>query len=139
MTTVSCFSILRIYYRMQSVSQFTEVNSAFISILRIPCGMRLSSNLRIAYFNLTHPLRDATEQMRPRKKQTAISILRIPCWMQRTRKNFNLTHPLLDATARRLSAKLCRRCFNLTHPLRDATAILYITRIIFLCVIVHFY
>ena len=75
---------------------------------------------------------------------------------------FNLTHPLRGATG---AAVVCTYLsshfqsyaslagcniyvlnlpphhvtFNLTHPLRGATAILYITRIIFLCVIVHFY
>ena len=104
MTTVSRFSILRIPCGMQLLTLQFLNQGVIISILRIPCGMQRkliikfqsyasstgcnhsslqTMQMRHCHFNLTHPLRDATErQQQPEQPQ----------------HHFNLTHPLRDAT-----------------------------------------
>ena len=49
--------------RCHSLPKSTPPLFCFVSILRIPCGMQLRlvlASRQASYFNLTHPLRDAT-------------------------------------------------------------------------------
>ena len=120
-------SILRIPCGMQQLTDSGNLKHKDISILRIPCGMQpiIAVQFRFAL---------------------QFSILRIPHGMQRCQSRPKSTPPLFQSYAslagcnhRIVTFDIGNINFNLTHPLRDATAILYSTRIIFLCVIVHFY
>ena len=80
------------------------------------------------YFNLTHPLRDATSIGNKAAFKRAISILRIPCGMQPILTPVSLANSWFQSYA---SLTECNELcyipvtdvgnFNLTPPLRDAT------------------
>ena len=128
-----------------------------VSILRTLCRMQPLHawwSARCYYFNLTHPLWDATFVRPEYWPFLFVSILRTPCGMQHIigrhqlnflqfqsyaslvgcnlfrfplsalAGNFNLMHPLRDATYQYV-ATFISIYFNLTHPLLGATATLY--------------